>query len=69
MFSWRQVRVPRSRSLLVNFFEDQDAAADDNRISWVALELARYLLEQRHTDFDPEWQKVTAAWVQCSSPS
>ena len=53
----------------MNFFEDQDAAADDNRISWVALELARYLLEQRHTDFDPEWQKVTAAWVQCSSPS
>ena len=45
-----------NQSLFVNFFEDKDATADNNRNSWTALELARYLIEQRDAGLDPLWR-------------
>jgi hypothetical protein len=40
----------------VNFHEDIAAGDDENRNSWTALELARFLIESRSTGTIPDWR-------------
>ncbi len=40
----------------VNFHEDIAAGDDENRNSWTALELARFLIESRSTGILPNWR-------------
>ena len=48
--------ITPAAALFVNFFEDRTTTLDNNRNSWTALELARYLIEQRDTGLDPSWR-------------
>jgi len=53
--------LPAAQGLFVNFFEDKSSAAPEiNRNSWTALELARFLVEERGA-LDADWQAHTEA--------
>ena len=58
-----QMRSPEApeQSLWVNFFEDYDM--ENNRVSWSALELARYLIERKE-GLDPEWKTEAELLIQ-----
>jgi hypothetical protein len=42
----------------VNFHEDIEAGDDQNRNSWTALELARFLIEHRASGLVPDWRSL-----------
>jgi hypothetical protein len=48
--------VTTEAALFVNFFEDRTTLLDNNRNSWTAMELARYLIEERDS--------LDLAWMQ-----
>lgn len=65
LWRWiRDVQIPapdtRDKCHWVQFFEDQ--VVDDNRTSWPALEMARYLIERKE-QLDPNWKRLAATCI------
>jgi len=66
LWSWiktYQIPAPegRSENHWIQFFEDM--AEEDNRNSWSALEMARYLIE-RKASLDPNWKPMAETCIQ-----